>query len=345
MKTAPFSIRMAAPVCLAAAAFAGSAQAADLTVTAYGGAWEKAYRSCFVAPFEKQTGKKVDVILGSPMQWINQIAANPSKPPIDVMVGLVDSGEIAREKGLVDSVTPKEVPNLSELKPSLANLGNGYGFPIAYGDFGLMYNTKTVKNPPKTWKEFVDGTLQGKWQAAVPGIAYVGTVHGFIGLFAQVYGGSLDNVQPGLDEIKKLAASKNVTFYSEPNSPLVAMKSGDIDMAMYYDGRAWAEHDANNPDIGFINPAPGSPAYPTMVQKVKNGSPLAYQFMNVLASKEGQSCFANTMQYSASNRNVKYSAKVAPRIAKDDESLWLSFSTIAKHTPSWVEMWNKQVGR
>lgn len=345
MNLASLYLRIAAPLALIAATSWAPAGAADLTVTAYGGAWEKAYRSCFVSLFEKQTGKKVDVILGSPMQWINQIAANPAKPPIDVMVGLVDSGEIARQKGLVDPVTPKEVPNLSLLKPNRLNLGSGYGFPIASGDFGLMYNTKTVKNPPKSWKEFVDGTLEGKWQAAVPGIAYVGTAHGFIGLFAHVYGGSLDNVQPGLDQIKKLTASKNVTFYSEPNSPLVAMKSGEIDMAMYYDGRAWAEHDANNPDIGFVRPAPGAPAYPTMVQKVKNGSPLGYQFMNVLASTEGQTCFANAMQYTASNGHVQYSPKVAQRIAKDDESLWLSFTEVARKTPMWVEMWNKQIGR
>lgn len=339
--------RASIPLLLAATAIAVSLplHAADLTVTAYGGAWEKAYRTCFVEPFEKQTGKTVDVILGSPMQWINQIAANPKKPPIDVMVGLADSGEIARQRGLVEPLDVKHIPNLAQIKPQMLKYGDGYGFPIAYGDFGLMYNTKTVKHPPKTWKEFVDGTIAGKWHAALPGIAYVGTAQGLIGLFAVVYGGNLQNVQPGLDQIKRMADSGNVTFYSEPNSPLVAMKSGDVDIAMYFDGRAWAEHDASNPDIGYLNPAPGAVAFPTMVQKVKNGSPLAYQFMNIVASSEGQSCFANRIQYSASNKNVKYSDKVKPRVAKDEDSMWLPFQEIAKLTPRWIEMWNKQIGR
>jgi putative spermidine/putrescine transport system substrate-binding protein len=330
---------------LGAFAVPGSAAAADLTVTAYGGSWEQAYRKCFVEPFEKQTGKKVDVVLGSPMQWINQVGANPAHPPIDVMVGLVDSGEIAQQRGLVEKLTVAEVPNLAQLKPKLLALGGGYGFPIAYGDFGLIYNTKTIKNPPKTWQEFVDGTLQGKWHAALPGISYVATSQGLIALFAQLYGKSLDNVQPGLDQIKRLADSGNVTFYSEPNSPLVALKSGDVDIAMYFDGRAWAEHDASNPDVGYLNPAPGAVAFPTMVQKVKNGSPLGYQFMNTLASAEGQSCFANLIQYSASNKNVKYSEKVAPRVASDSDSMWVDFSAVAKKTPQWIEMWNKQIGR
>jgi putative spermidine/putrescine transport system substrate-binding protein len=335
----------AASLALSLSFTALAAQAADLTVTAYGGAWEQAYRKCFVQPFEKQTGKSVDVILGSPMQWINQIAANPAHPPIDVMIGLVDSGEIARQRGLVEPINSTQIPNLKQIKPDMVAYGKGYGFPIAFGDFGLMYSKKAVPNPPKTWKEFVDGTIAGKWHVALPGIAYVGTAQGLIGLFAKLYGGSLDNVQPGLDEIKKMQKSGNVTFYSEPNSPLIALKSGDIDMAMYFDGRAWAEHDANNPDIGYENPQPGAVAFPTMVQKVKNGSPLGFQFMNEIASASGQSCFANAMQYSASNKNVKYADKVAQRVAKDNDSMWLPFDVISQKTPQWVEQWNKQIGR
>lgn len=319
--------------------------AADLTVTAFGGSWEKAYRECFVDPFVKQTGKTVDVVLGSPMQWINQIGANTAKPPIDVMIGLVDSGEVARQKGLVEPLKEADVPNLTLLKPNMLAHGSGYGFPIAFGDFGLMYSQKAVKNPPQSWKEFVDGTIAGKYQVALPGIAYVGNTQGLIALFAMLYGGSLDNAQPGLDQIKRMVDSGNVTFYSEPNSPLTAIKAGEIDMAMYFDGRAWAEHDANNKDIGYLNPKPGAVAFPTMVQKVKNGSPLGYQFINMLASNEGQTCFANRMQYSASNKNVVYIDAVKPRIAKDEESMWLDFQQVSKLTPTWVEMWNKQIGR
>jgi len=337
--------RLASLASLVLAAACTGANAADLTVTAFGGVWEKAYRECFVQPFEAKTGKKVDVILGSPMQWVNQIAANPAKPPIDVIVGLADTGLTLSEKGLVEPITSKEIPNLDHLKPHMVAYGNGYGFPIAYGNFGLMYSTSRVKNPPKTWQEFVDGTIRGDWHAGLPGITYVGTVQGFIGLFAKLYGGSLDNVQPGLDQIKRMVDSGNVTFYSEPNAPLVAMKSGDIDIAMYFDGRAWAEHDANNKDIGYYDPKPGAVSFPTMVQKVENGSPLGFEFMNVIASDEGQTCFANKMGYSASSKNVKYLDSVKPHVASDETSLWLPFPDIARNTPKWVELWNKQIGR
>lgn len=319
--------------------------AADLTVTAYGGAWEQAYRKCFVQPFEKSTGKTVEVVLGSPTQWLNQISANPAKPPLDVMINTVDSGKIARDRGLVERITVENVPNLSQIRPALLQYGAGSGFPLTYGNFGLMYNAEKVKSPPKTWKEFNEGVVAGKWRAAVPGIAYVATPAGFIGLYATVYGAKLDNIQPALDQIKRLRDSGNAVFYSDPNAPLTAIRSGEIDMAMYFDGRAWTEHDAGTKQIGFINPEPGTVGFPNMAQKVKNGSPLAWQFLNVLASSEAQACFGESIQYPASNRTVEYSSKLKARIAPEDRTIWPPFEDIAKHTPSWIEMWNKQIGR
>jgi putative spermidine/putrescine transport system substrate-binding protein len=322
-----------------------AAHAADLTVTAFGGVWEQNYRECFVQPFEAKTGKKVDVVVGSPIQFVNQIAANPGKPPIDVFVGLVDSGLMLKEKGLVDPITVKEVPNLAQLRPEMVAYGEGYGFPITNGGFGLMYSKSRVKNPPKTWQEFVEGTVRGDWHATLPGISYLATVQGLMGLFAKLYGGSVDNVQPGLDQVKRMLDSGHVSFYNEPNSPLVAMKSGDTDIVMFLSGRAWAEHD-NNPDIAYLDPKPGAVAFVSMVQKIKNGSPLGFEFMNMLASAEGETCFANKMGYGVPNKNVKYSASVQPFVEEDASTLiFMPFADIARNTPKWVELWNKQIGR
>jgi len=322
-----------------------TAHAADLTVTAFGGSWEQAYRTCFVEPFQKRTGATVDIVLGSPTQWINQISANPNNPPIDVMVGSVDGGKVARDRGLVDEINTENVPNVAELNPTLLDYGAGYGFPITFGDFGLMYNTETVKNPPASWKEFIEGTIEGKWQVGMPGISYPSTPHGVMALFSLIHTDSIDNPQVSLDIVDRMRKSGNVMFYNDPNSPLAAIRQGDIDMAMYFDGRAWAEHDAGAKMIGYLSPEPGSVAFPNLAQKIKNGSPLGYEFMNELASVEGQTCFSNAMLYAASNTNVKYDPKIEPRVAVAEKSVWVSFDKIAEYMPVWVEMWNKQIGR
>src|SRR5690606_21489522 len=49
------------------------AAAADLAVGAFGGVWEQSLRKCAIEPFQKATGKTVEVVLGAPVQWMNQI--------------------------------------------------------------------------------------------------------------------------------------------------------------------------------------------------------------------------------------------------------------------------------
>lgn len=327
------------------AGWSGQARAADLTVTAFGGIWEQALRACYVEPFEKRTGKTVNVLLGSPVQWVNQIAANPEHPPIDVIVNSMESGYDAIRRGLVEPMNTTNTPKLAEINPAFVKDGRGYGTLLNYGAMGLAYNTDTVKKRPADWKEFVEGTVRGDWKAALPNITFAGAPTTTIWLFATVYGGGIDNVEPGLKEIRRMKDSGNLVFFNDVNEFLGLLKSGDIDIGMYYDGRTWAFHDDGNPNISYYNPRPGAVINPTMLQKVKNGSPLGWQLIDVMLSAEAQACWGNRMQYGMSNMNVKFDAKVAPRVPRMDDILEAPYDLIPEHTSAWIEQWNRQVAR
>ncbi|MFI4988288.1 MAG: extracellular solute-binding protein [Alphaproteobacteria bacterium] len=335
---------IAATLVAAAALAAPPAAAADLTVTAYGGIWEKAIRECYVKPFEARTGKTADVVLGGPPQWMNQVAANRDKPPIDIFMNSIDNAWEAVDKALVDEVGEKEVPALKDVPEKFRTIVKGYGVLINYGAAGIIYNTRTVKNPPKSWKEFVERTMKGEWTAALPGINYAGMAQILIWNFADLYGGGVTNVQPALDVIKKLKDSKHLLFWNDVNLPLNQLQSGDIDIALYWDGRAWAFKDEGHDWVGFINPEPGAIMNPVVIQKVKNGSPLAWQYMDVALSPGPQGCFANMLQYGVANEKATYSDKVRPRITDWQATRWPPFREMPSELPKWVEMWNKQIG-
>ncbi|WP_157377291.1 hypothetical protein [Burkholderia ubonensis] len=103
---------------LACPSVSQAAFSADLTGTAFGGTWEKAYRKCFVEPFEKRTGKTVDVTLGNPLQWASQAAANPAKSPIDVMVSTPEAAHIAIERKLLDELASAQASHASSTRCS-----------------------------------------------------------------------------------------------------------------------------------------------------------------------------------------------------------------------------------
>lgn len=337
--------RIIGPAAGAAALLAAtSAGAADLVVNAFGGIWEKGFRDCYVKEFEAKTGKTVDVVIGNPIQLMNQVEANKAKPPIDVIVNSIDGAYDAIKRGLVDPFDADKLPNLKDINPDFVKAGRGYGTILNYGAMGLAYNKKTVKNPPKDWKSFVDGTIKGEWRAAIPSINYLSTYLTTLWMYAHVYGGGINDIGPGIETIKKMKASGNLVFWSDVNAPLNLLKSGEIDISMYWDGRTWAYADAGNPDIAYINPKPGAVINPTLIQKVKNGSPLGYQFIDVALQPGPQACFGNLLQYGMSNQKVTFDAKVAPRITKFDEILWPPFEESLPHTAGWIERWNKEIG-
>ena len=197
---------------------AAGARAADLTVGAFGGIWEQSLRKCVIDPFQAQTGKSVDVVLGAPTQWMNQIAASPQKPPIDVIYMPTENAYDAIDRGLVNQFTKADVPNAFNLVPRLQAMSpDSYGVPHNYGAMGIIYNAQTVKDPPKTWKDFVDGTIAGKWKASMPSATYPsGGYTVTIWSFAKQYGGDVDNIQPGLDIIKKMQDSGNLSLLDRP---------------------------------------------------------------------------------------------------------------------------------
>jgi putative spermidine/putrescine transport system substrate-binding protein len=322
------------------------AQAADLTVGAFGGVWEQSLRRCVVEPYQKKTGKTVDVVLGAPVQWLNQISASSSRPPLDVVYNPTENALDAIQRNLVDQFTPERVPNMTQLVPRFAEIGKGFGTVHNYGAMGLMFNKSTVTAPPKTWKEFVDGVIAGKWRATIPNINYPsGGLTISVWRFADLYGGGVDNIQPGLEQIKKMRASGNLSFWSDPNQVLSALKSGDVDMAMYWDGRAWSFIDDGNAEFGYYNPEPGAVVAMTWIQKIRNGSDLAWDFINTALSKEAQSCFGSAIRYGVANASATFDPKVAHEITRFDELVFPPFQDIPSRQSNWIETWNKEIGR
>ncbi len=327
------------------ASLALPARAADLVVTAYGGIWEQALRDCYVVEFTRRTGKTVEVVLGGPPQWLNQIAASPSRPPIDVIMNTPDGAYEAIRRGLVDRFDPARLPVLQEVAPPLLEAGRGYGSITNYGAMGLIYNTRTVRSPPRTWQEFVDGTVRGDWKASIPGIGYVFTPTTVIWMFAQTFGGGVDNVDPAFAAIRRMRDSGNLIFWSDVNEALTQLRTGDADIAMYWDGRAWAFIDEGNPQFSYVNPRPGGALNPVLIQKVRNGSDLAWEFITTALSEGPQRCFSLRLQYPVANTRVTYDARIAPRMARVEEVQLPPFEQLPSHVGAWIERWNREIAR
>lgn len=334
------------PACLAGLlAAAQPAAAADLTVGAFGGVWEQSLRRCVVEPFEKQTGKTVSVVLGTPAQWLNQVAASPAHPPLDVIYNPADTAFEAINRHLLVQFTREAVPNAFDLQPKFMGLGENYGAPHNYGGMGLIYNTQTVKNPPKDWKAFVEGTVRGDWHASAPSINYPSGGFNELWLFSKLYGGGVDDIRPGIEQFQRMEKSGNLVFWNDPNTVLNGLKSGDIDIAMYWDGRAYSFIDGGNKGFAYTSPDPGVMVGITWIQVVKNAPPLALDYANFSLTPAAQSCFGSAIRYGVANKAATFDPAIQGEITPAATLLVPPSQDIVPKEGAWLETWNKQVGR
>lgn len=324
----------------------GVAAAEDITVTAFGGAWEQAFRKCYAEAHTERTGQTVEVIIGGPPQWVNQIAANAGNPPIDVLVNLMDTAQVAIDQGLVEPLDPEKIPNLAKVDASFQEPLQGYGTVINYGAAGLAYNSETVSEPPAAWKAFFQGIIDGDYIAALPGINVANTnPTALLWNMLDLYGEDIDDADTVFAMLQEIRDSGNVLFYNDLNQFLTMLQSGEADIGPYWDGRAWVAHDTGMDFLDFYYPEEGGVISPSVIQKVKNGSELGWEFIDTLLMAENQECFAHAINYAVVNKDVNYNEKLGSRIPDSASVRWPDFVGVSERMPQWVDRWNREIGR
>ncbi|WP_046863829.1 extracellular solute-binding protein [Microvirga massiliensis] len=333
---------LGATAVLTGSSFQTMAQRSEITVTALGGIWEEAVRKAFVAPFEQKTGAKANVLLGSPPQWLSQIEANPQNPPIDVVITTPDLAISAAKTDLMDTFTVERLPNLADIPREFTDALSSKGTVFDYGVAGITYNKNTVKNPPKSFGEFVDRTAAGEWVASLPGISYAVTPIMLVWAMAKALGGGVENVSPFFDAMKKMR--KNVIFWGGPNDFFNHLSSGEADIGIYFDGRTWAHYDAGATWIDFLNPTEGGSINALAVQKPKNAKELAWAYVDVMLSPESQLMFAEMLNYPVTNTKVRYPPHLEKRFTPWQQAHFPPYEKIALVRSEWVDRWNREIG-
>lgn len=230
-KTVPkITIRLVGCVlAVTAAAFAPTTGAQDsdikrfsgrtLTFAGYSSAFNEQWSKSFGQYFEQRTGIKINWLPSSPSTNITRIRAAGGNPDIDVM--LMDSANLARgaAEGVVGTIDPAKIPNMSKVAP---NLRISAGVPSMMYRYGNCYRTDKFADAklgapnaldvwsakPLAGRIMFPSTTSSQWLISAPAIA-------------KSVGAGYADASKALEVL----ASK-VTAYGLFNS------SGDIDAAM-----------------------------------------------------------------------------------------------------------------
>ncbi|KAA0682372.1 ABC transporter substrate-binding protein [Roseomonas genomospecies 6] len=298
----------------AGVALATAAQARDLTVVSWGGAYQEAQKKVYFEPFKKAAG-----IPMNDESWdggIGVLRAKVQGGAATWDVVQVESEELAVgcEEGLFETMEFNRIGGEQAYLPQTVD-ACGVG-AIVY-DFVLGYDKDKLKDAPKSWADFFDTKKypgkRGLRQGAKTTLEIALMADGVAP--KDVY--KVLATEEGLERaFKKLDTIKNdIVWWKAGAQPPQLLASGEVVMTSVYNGRIDAANKAEKKNFGMVwNGA----LYTIDSWVILKGSPnkeAAYKFLDYVGKAENQAKLSENIAYGTSNKDAP--SKLAPAVLKD----------------------------
>lgn len=186
------------------------AQARTLTVTAYGGAYEKFFRETLIPDFEKHLGVKVAMQIGPGKDHVATLrAAGPDNPPVDVCMINEVLADILRGEGYFVPLLTDKITNLGDVA-SIARYPGDIAIIGWIQPIGLAYRSDLVKSAPTSWTDLWNRP-EFKGKIGMYNITNPAGIM-FVLLTAKIFGGSEYQTDAAFREIAKLKPFNQLDF-------------------------------------------------------------------------------------------------------------------------------------
>jgi putative spermidine/putrescine transport system substrate-binding protein len=327
-----------------AAAGASSHIGGTITVTSYGGPWEKFMRSTIVPGFEKaHPGAKIDLAIGLSKDWVAKLkAAGKDNSPYDVVITNEVWAAPLRAEGYYTKLPSDKVPNLKDVRPNL-KIKDDMGVLSLVGPIGLAYRTDKIKTAPKSWKDlWTVPEYKGKI-----GIYNIVNSAGqmFIALTSKIWTGGDKDIDTAYKKIAELKPFKQTDFSGDMEKLLV---QGEVQIGIL-DMPAAIRLKRDGAPVAWAAPSEGLIMFEqdTSVTLGSKNKPTAFAFVNYMLQKETQDTWLRNFFYLPANAQVTIPddlKAVIPVTMADIPKIhqwdWL---WISDQKAKLVDRWNKEM--
>lgn len=320
-----------------------NAEEKTLVVNSYGGPYEAVQRKVIFEPFEKKYGVKVQVATVYSADMLAQLRAQKAAPQFDVVQFSGGQEILAAKEDLLAPLEMSALPNAANLYPFASEgIAKNYGPVALVTVMGLIYNEKTIAHQPKSWKDLWDPSYDG--HVVLTDLSNTYGLQSFM-MINKVWGGTLENWQPGLDEVKKILDGSTVITSTQEMQQNFAQS--DAWIAPFAQDYAYVMRKAGLP-VKFVRPQEGGSALYITMNAVKGrpNSDLAAKLIDFSLSPDVQVALAQEMRYSPTNRKAELPADVAAEVVHGDgleQLVRFDPATVAGVAPKMVADWKRTI--
>lgn len=269
-----------------------------------------------VDKFQNETGITVKLTYSNNEEMIAKLRATRgagfdlAQPSQDRISSVQEKYKLYQPIDLSKVKTDQIIPSmLKAVKKNTMVAGKPHAVPFCWGTSGLVVNRKYAPNA-RDYSDLLNAFYNGRvsYRLKRPTLIALSFAVGENPFAkysnATAYTALMDKIGQAMINGKPFV--KN--YWSNGDALLEAMRSGEVHLAMAWDGAGWKLHD-ENPNIDFIAPKSGALGWIdtfAIPAKAKNVD-AAYKWINFMLRPENAAAFTNAEKYAtASNGAVQY---------------------------------------
>ncbi len=302
---------------------AGAAQAADITVMGYRGAFEENYVRTVVEPFMAANPDINVAYFGvqNAATALGQMRAQKDNPGANIVIFDLSVAKIAAAEELVADLDTGAIAPYGDLHDIGKELG-GLAIPLTYDTLSLIYNPAAFPEVPTSWAALWDPAHEGRVIVPAQGGGDIQAI--LLTIIANRMAGENDykvTFTPGVDLLTEKLAPMIQTWEPKPDAyTLVA--DGTADVAIGYNARAQFFFDQTGGRVASVAPAEGTAAQINVISAIA-GAPeeeATRRFIEYALGPEAQAAFSTAMFYAPTNGKTELDEATTARIPYMDEA-------------------------
>lgn len=320
-----------------------AAQDCTLRVTTWGGSYQATYQAV-AEKFEQEHNCRIEWVVGASPDHL--IKARLGQ--VDVATNTLLNSIAGEKEGLWQKLDPAVIPNMANLYPNAVY--SPYTVFANVGDYVLAYNKDKITTAPTSWDELWKPDYKN--HVVIYGIDHIPTLSLAV-LQADKNGGSIDNIEPGLDRMAELMKSGNLIGSLDVESQMVSLfETEDAWLGMLATGRMKELLSKGVTNVGFVRPEEGTFPLITSVNIHKDAKDpaMAAAFVDYILSPEVQVTFATRNLYAPTVKNAEIPADFEFRdlLVQNEEfgRLYLpDQEKITSNKAAWQQQLNQKASR
>ncbi|MGG5819492.1 ABC transporter substrate-binding protein [Falsiroseomonas sp. HW251] len=308
----------------------------EVVATAFGGPSQDLIQRLVFDPIVQETGARATQTPLLSAQAFARMRAEAQSPQVDLFMFSGGQEKPAKADGLTQAI-----PAGANFAGVPAHLKDPDGHWIAWGlvTEGILYRTDKVATPPRSYRDFFRPEFEGR--IAFPHITN-GYGTDFLVMLAKTFGGSEQNMTPGFDALRRIAA--RATIFRAAAEVQTLFSTGDI-WIMPYDGASAMRSTAMGIPVGYAVPEEGAP-YSLLVGCVARRSrnaDIASAVLDGHLAPAVQAAIAREVGWAPVNAATQLPPDVARYMAPTDKLATLDRDAINTNRPAWTERFNREI--